>query len=258
MDRDKYSMIVGTAFLIIGLVVLFYVLSLVLPIAANPGKFVDDQFPVSNSTTGPSSSFNWNTNNLNLSVSDHSQQGSSPIVTHYWNFGDGHQSQDSNPTYTYSNSGNYQVTLKVTDQNGKSSESIADINVQTMGSNNGNSQSPDNNNGPNIDMGAIFRPMAGTILVMSLYLIAILIGGFILKAGWMMIKPTPETIRLRIKRKDIDFEPVEPQKVVIVNRPESPPSPSAPKTTNTVPNCKKCGKELDPEFTICPFCGTSR
>ena len=41
-----------------------------------------------------------------------------PVIAWQWNFGDGGSSTQKNPCYAYSDSGNYQVTLQVTDSNG--------------------------------------------------------------------------------------------------------------------------------------------
>jgi gliding motility-associated-like protein len=53
---------------------------------------------------------------------DQSVQGSAPIRAWIWNFGDGSNSNQRNPTKIYSTGGNYNVTLLVVDQNGCSAQ----------------------------------------------------------------------------------------------------------------------------------------
>jgi len=54
------------------------------------------------------------------------------IVSYLWNFGDGNTSTQTNPTHTYLNAGNYQVTLTVTDDKGKTSIKISEV-IQIFG-----------------------------------------------------------------------------------------------------------------------------
>lgn len=49
---------------------------------------------------------------------DQSIQGSSPLASWVWNFGDGNTSTQQFPTHTYANDGNYTVSLSVVDVNG--------------------------------------------------------------------------------------------------------------------------------------------
>ncbi|CAH9051721.1 Microbial collagenase [Pseudoalteromonas sp. CIP111854] len=44
-----------------------------------------------------------------------------PIASYLWDFGDGKQSEQANPSYTYENEGEYSVTLTVTDAEGAAS-----------------------------------------------------------------------------------------------------------------------------------------
>ena len=55
---------------------------------------------------------------LPVNFTDLSIPGSSPIISWIWDFGDGTVSTDQSPAHTYSNAGNYNVTLLLTDANG--------------------------------------------------------------------------------------------------------------------------------------------
>ncbi|MGE4444429.1 MAG: PKD domain-containing protein [Candidatus Altimarinota bacterium] len=49
--------------------------------------------------------------------------------TYSWDFGDGKNSQDKNPSHTFTNSGNYNVTLKITDPNNNTAQAKVSIYV---------------------------------------------------------------------------------------------------------------------------------
>lgn len=64
-----------------------------------------------------------------------SENGGSEIVSYIWNFGDGNFSAEKNPVHTYANSGQYDITLEVTNAcNCKSSIRIT-VNVRKNGIN---------------------------------------------------------------------------------------------------------------------------
>lgn len=79
------------------------------------------------------------------------------IQLYYWDFGDGANSTEQNPTHTFQNNGTYSVTLTVTDNNGATANDTVTIiasspktkkeNGGTNGNNGGNNQggSPPNN-----------------------------------------------------------------------------------------------------------------
>jgi gliding motility-associated-like protein len=55
---------------------------------------------------------------LTVKFKDSSEAGSGNITTWQWDFGDGTLSSQQNPSHTYTNAGNYNVTLKVANSNG--------------------------------------------------------------------------------------------------------------------------------------------
>lgn len=59
-----------------------------------------------------------------VSFTDISTEGSSPIVSWNWDFGDGGSSQDQNPTHTYVFPGTYNVTLTIQAQDGSSDPEV--------------------------------------------------------------------------------------------------------------------------------------
>ena len=55
---------------------------------------------------------------LEVGFMDASEEGSSPIVSYSWDFGDGDMSDEQNPTHVYASDGNYDVSLTVVDAAG--------------------------------------------------------------------------------------------------------------------------------------------
>lgn len=62
--------------------------------------------------------------NAHASFTSQSTPGSSPIVSHTWDFGDGNSSTLVNPTHTYASPGTYTVTLVVQAANGQADSEV--------------------------------------------------------------------------------------------------------------------------------------
>jgi PKD repeat protein len=66
---------------------------------------------------------------LLVQFTDLSTAGSNPIVSWYWEFGDGNNSTAQNPSHTYSSAGTYTVILTVTDEHGCNDDATTTISV---------------------------------------------------------------------------------------------------------------------------------
>lgn len=64
---------------------------------------------------------------LTVGFTDQSTDGSSPITTWAWSFGDGSISTEENPTYTYDTDGTYTVALTVTSEDGSDTETRTNL-----------------------------------------------------------------------------------------------------------------------------------
>jgi PKD repeat protein len=212
MER-KYEIFLGTGVLAVGIVILLFVFSMMLPIAKDPGNFLRGQMPEEEQEQPPQCSFNWNSNDLNVDFTDSSTEGSASITSYSWDFGDGDTDSQRNPTHTYGNPQGYNVRLTVRDANGVSATATAMVNPNMPGQNSGGSQSEGTG-----DMGFSldFTPFAIAMVFSIAYIILFLIGASILKAGWNLITPKAETISVRVKPKHLQVEPVE--------RPANPPA----------------------------------
>ncbi|MEA3364758.1 MAG: PKD domain-containing protein, partial [Candidatus Hydrogenedentes bacterium] len=85
------------------------------PVAPEAAFSVDSREPV----LGPSGA--------RVQFTDQSQQGTSDIISWYWEFGDGDTSEEKDPSHLYTRPGRYTVSLTVTARNGQTdTETIPD------------------------------------------------------------------------------------------------------------------------------------
>lgn len=78
----------------------------------------------------PVANFTYSANELIVAFTDSSTDDKA-VVSHSWNFGDGSNSTEDNPTYTYTTEGSYSVQLTVMDAEGESNTSTQSITVST-------------------------------------------------------------------------------------------------------------------------------
>ncbi|MBB1396130.1 S8 family serine peptidase [Pseudoalteromonas sp. SG44-8] len=71
----------------------------------------------------PQADFDYDAQALTVSFTDSSSDANNDITQWSWDFGDGATSTDANPVHAYAQSGNYQVTLTVTDSEGNTDSS---------------------------------------------------------------------------------------------------------------------------------------
>ncbi|RYZ99472.1 MAG: PKD domain-containing protein [Sphingobacteriaceae bacterium] len=97
-----------------------YSVKLVVKNAAGADSLVKTQYITINAA--PSVNFSSNTTNgclpLAVNFTSNSTPGSGSISSYLWDFGDGHTSTDANPQHVYTASGNFNVSLRVTNSKG--------------------------------------------------------------------------------------------------------------------------------------------
>ncbi len=96
------------------------------------------------------------------------------------------------------------MSLIVTDVNGKESRAVGQVQIVPTQTRSGESVG-DPTAGLNLsfDLSGILQPVAITFLTFGMYVVLTMVGGAISRAGWNMIKPKPETIRVRLKPRDL-------------------------------------------------------
>ena len=223
LKRDHVELLLGLGVLALGLGLLVFTFSHALAIATAPGDFFRSQFPQNQSHTGPTASFRWDSTDFNATVQDTSRQGDAAISTLQWDFGDGTRLSGSTPgSHRYTNESVYQVSLIVTDANGKESRAVAQVQIVPTQTRSGESVG-DPTAGLNLgfDLSGILQPVAITFLTFGMYVVLTMVGGAISRAGWNMVKPKPETIRVRLKPRDLT-RAIEEDSAAMVRLPPPP------------------------------------
>ncbi len=80
----------------------------------------------------PQADFDYDAQALTVSFTDSSSDANNDITQWSWDFGDGATSTDANPVHAYAQSGNYQVTLTVTDSEGNTDSSVQTVVVSDV------------------------------------------------------------------------------------------------------------------------------
>lgn len=230
LKRDHAELLIGIGVLALGLGLLLFTFSQALTIASAPADFFRSQFPPQEQApTGPAATFRWDTSGFNATVQDTSRQGDAAITSWSWNFGDGTRVSGQNPgPHAYANPSVYQVSLIVRDGNGKESRALAQVEAGPMQTRSGESVGdPTAGLALSFDLSGILQPAAIVFLTFAMYAILAKVGGEVTRAGWNIIKPKPETIRIRIKPKHLEAEPVYLPTDVSPGAVQAPPPPPA-------------------------------
>jgi PKD repeat protein len=103
-----------------------YIVKLMVVDDKDIARSISKEIVVSNSP--PISNFSWEKNSNEIKFIDESYDLDGKIVSWKWDFGDGNESREINPTHQYA-SGNYIVTLVVTDNDGGRSENSKEIEI---------------------------------------------------------------------------------------------------------------------------------
>ena len=205
LKRDLFELILGIGVLALGLVVILFTFAQAFALAQQPGEFLRNQLLRSEQAQGPASSFGWSSDDFNVTFTDRSTAGDSAITRWDWEFGDGPASTGQNPPiHRYTGTGPWTVRLTVTDQNNMQGVSVSEVTLMPGGTNGGSSHA-DLSGGLNVNLnlGDVLLPIAVVLLTSGLFLVMSIVGGMIMKAGWNILKPKPETIRVRLKPKDL-------------------------------------------------------
>ncbi len=78
----------------------------------------------------PNSNFSFGVDGLDATFESLATDSDGTIVAHAWDFGDGSNSSDVDPSHTYANGGNYTVELTVTDNDGATSTATKPVVIE--------------------------------------------------------------------------------------------------------------------------------
>jgi PKD domain-containing protein len=204
VKRETFDLLLGLGVMALGIGLLLFTFGNALALAANPGQFIRSQVPsTQQQVQGPSASFTWSSDGFNLTVQDTSHAGSGSLTNWQWDFGDnsGQVTGQHPSVHVYANAGPYTVLLTVTDSNGQGSTTFSPVDIVPAQSRSGQSVGDLTASIPNLNfnLGDILLPVGVGLLTVGLYLAMAVIGGAITKAGWNLVRPRPETIRIRLK-----------------------------------------------------------
>lgn len=208
MKQDTVDLLLGIGVLALGIGILLFTFSLALGVAQNPGEFFRNQMAQTNQQVqAPTADFSYTGFDLNVSFTDKSTAGSGSIQSWSWNFGDNGTSMQPSPSHRFVSYGAWQVSLTVTDSNGQQSRTFAQLTVQPHEPISGNAVGSllggSGGFNVNLDLGVFLIPVGVGLLTTGMFLVMALIGGLITKAGWNLIKPKPETVRIRVKPRQL-------------------------------------------------------
>lgn len=238
LKRDLTELLLGIGVLALGLVILLFTFSQAFALAQNPGDFFRNQMAqVSPQTKGPTADFSYSGFDLNVTFTDRSTAGDVSIVSWNWDFGDNSTSTVQSPAHRFYNFGPWQVSLTVRDGNRQESRTFGQLTVAPQQPISGNAVgNPFGGQGGlnvNLDIGSFLLPVGVGLLATGMFLVMALVGGMITKAGWNLVKPKPETIRVRLKPKDLT-QAIEDDSVPITRvpapTPSTPPAPPPPQS----------------------------
>jgi len=225
VKRDLVELLLGVGVMAVGLVILLFTLWNALALAQNPGAFLENQIP--DQPQPPSASFDWTGTDRVVTFTDTSRAGDGAIVSWSWDFGDGNRSGAQTPSHQYAADGVYQASLVVEDSNGARSTGVAQVDVVTGATRSGRSIGGVGE-GLDLDLGGILLPFAVAFLTFGLYIVMAMVGGAVLKAGWNLIKPRPETIRVRLKPSHLTRQLEEDAAAALAPSGMRPPVPPPP------------------------------
>lgn len=222
MERNVRDLIIGLVVLGLGISILVAVLILAYGVVSAPGDFLREQVPEEEEVQGPRASFEWETDGLVVLFTDKSEEGDATLSSWDWDFGDGENDGNQNPEHTYSDNGSYEVRLEVQDENGKRSAARGYVQVEWGRIRSGSSQPELGDFDVGLDMGNFGTQIAVAILMSGLYLVMFLVGAAITKAGWNIMKPKPEKVKVKLKPKSMEIREVG----IVRPPPEQPPPPT--------------------------------
>lgn len=196
----------GSALVTLGLV-LFAVIGLVaFAIIRDPGGYYDDWVP-DDGIDGPEASYEWASAGLRVEFTDTSEIGDVPIDRWQWDFGGGDVSSEPNPTHQFTEAGEWDVTLDVVDDNGRSSKAEGTVEVEAAGADAGDASIGLADMADKV-VESVDRASKGGLVVMlviGLLIVLTLIGGRLVRYGVRLLRPGPDKIQVKLRPKELEL-----------------------------------------------------
>jgi len=205
-SNHRYERAWGTGMIIVGIVLLGVVFFLAFGILRDPGGYYDGWVP-GDEVAGPEASYDWTASDLDVAFVDTSQVGGAEIERWAWDFGDGAESSDPNPSYRFGEEGEHGVTLEVVDTNGLTSKAEGTVEVETGQPNSGDGAIGLSDMADNV-IETVERSSKGglvVVLVIGMLVVLTMIGGRIVRQGVRMLRPLPDRITMKLRPKELEL-----------------------------------------------------
>jgi len=214
-SNHRYERAWGTGMIIVGIVLLGVVFFLAFGILRDPGGYYDEWVP-GDDVAGPEASYDWMASGLDVAFIDTSQVGDAEIERWAWDFGDGAESSDPNPSYRFGEDGEQGVTLEVVDTNGLTSKAEGTVEVETGAPNSGDGAIGLSDMADNV-IETVERSSKGglvVVLVIGMLVVLTMIGGRVVRQGVRMLRPLPDRITMKLRPKELELAAYEPPPAV--------------------------------------------
>jgi len=211
--------------IILGTVLLGIVFFTAFSIVSDPGGYYDEWIPAEG-PEGPDASFDWVASGAVVDFTDTSSTGDSDIIAWAWEFGDGTQSSDPDPSHRFTEDGEYTVTLDVVDSNRTASQATGAVATGPEGPGSGTGVIGMNDLADKA-IAAIERSAKGAgvvVLVIGMLVVLTMIGGRFVRQGVRALRPIPDKIKVKLRPKELELSAMEPTPVepATIEAPEAP------------------------------------
>lgn len=196
----------GSALVTLG-IVLFAVIGLVaFAMIRDPGGYYDDWVP-DDGIDVPEASYEWASVGLEVTFTDTSEIGDAPIDRWRWDFGGGDVSSEPNPTHQFTEAGEWDVTLDVVDDNGRSSKAAGTVEVDAASAGAGDASIGLADMADKV-VDSVDRASKGGLVVMlviGLLIVLTLIGARLVRYGVRLLRPGPDKIKVKLRPKELEL-----------------------------------------------------
>lgn len=196
----------GSGLITLGLVLFAVVGLLAIGMIRDPGGYYDEWVPP-DEIAGPEASYDWASSGLAVGFTDTSEIGDAPIERWEWDFGGGESSDEPNPTYSFTEAGEWDVTLDVVDENGRVSKAEGTVEVEPGGEASGDGGIGLADMADKV-VDTVERSTKGGLvvaLVIGLFIVLTMIGGRLVRYGVRVLRPDPDKIKVKLRPKQLEL-----------------------------------------------------
>jgi PKD repeat protein len=229
---NRYERWWSAGLIALGVVALGVAFIAAFAIVRDPGTYYDEWVPV-DGPDGPEASFEWVASGRAVEFLDTSTMGDANLEQRVWDFGDGTESTDSDPSHRYATDGEYTVRLDVMDANGLTSQAEGAVSVEVGADTSGEGAIGMNDLAADLT-DTVERAAKGggvVLLVIGMLVVLTMIGGRLVRQGVRTLRPIPDRISMKLRPKELELAVAEPADSAVSPTDEVvPPPPPARET----------------------------